>query len=223
MDLEALVVFLHELAANNNKPWFEANSARYKVLRSGFTDMVQDIIYGLGAVDEKVQGVRADKALFRIHRDVRFARDKSPYKSIFSAVIAPDGKNLAAPLYYVQIDQAGAWLYAAGVYMPDLEHATRIRHSIVAHAPRVERILGAQALRAAFPAGLQGDSYKRPPKGFDEDTPLLEIVKLRSFDMSKQQPVAAGLSAAQLVDEAVAAFAAAYPWVQFLREALLVT
>lgn len=221
MDLEALVVFLKELKANNNKGWFDAQNARYKVLRSGFANMVQDIIYGLGAVDARVQGARADKSLFRINRDIRFSRDKSHYKTTFSAVIAPDGKNITAPLYYLQIDQSGEWLYAVGVHMPDLETATRIRQSIVAHVPRVKRILKDKALQAAFPEGVQGDAYMRPPKGFDENTPLLELIKLKSFTMSNAHPVVPGLTSGQLVDQAVTAYAAAYPWVQFLRESLL--
>lgn len=222
MDLEALVAFLKELEANNNKAWFDAQQARYKALRSGFTDMVQDIIYGLGAVDERVQGVRADKSLFRINRDIRFSKHKRPYKTNFSAVIAPDGKNVTAPLYYLQIDHSGEWLYAAGVHMPDLEIATRIRESIVAHVPRVRRILKDEALQVAFPEGVQGEAYKRPPKGFDETTPLLELIKLKSFAMSNAQPVTPGLASGQLADQAVKAYVAAYPWVQFLRESLLV-
>ncbi len=221
MQIEELVAFLKELAANNNKPWFDANTARYKVLRAGFTDLVQDVIYGLGAVDARVQGVRADKSLFRINRDVRFSKDKSPYKSTFSAVISPDGKNITAPLYYLQINELSEWMYAAGVYMPDLPLATRIRHSIVAHAPRVERILADKALQAAYPEGVTGEAYKRPPKGFDENTPLLELVMLKSFAMSNTQAVTPGLTGGQLADAAIKGYAAAWPWVQFLREALL--
>ena len=221
MEIESLVEFLRELDANNNKPWFDANNARYKTLRSGFTDLVQDVIYGLGAVDERVQGVRADKSLFRINRDIRFSKDKSPYKTTFSAVISPDGKDVTAPLYYLQIAANGEWMYAAGVYMPDLVRATRIRNAIAAHAPRVERILADKALVAAYPKGMQGDTYKRLPKGFDENTPLPALVKLKSFAMSSLQPVTPGLTGSQLTDAAVGGYAAAFPWVQFLREALL--
>jgi uncharacterized protein (TIGR02453 family) len=221
MDIEAIVAFLKELEVNNNKPWFDAQHARYKALRSGFTDLVQDIIYGLGAVDDRLQGVRADKSLFRINRDVRFSKDKSPYKTIFSAVLSPDGKNVTAPLYYLQIAESGVWMYAAGLYMPDPALATRIRHSIVAHASRVERILSDKALVAAYPQGLEGERYKRLPKGFDEKTPLLEIVRLKSFAMSREQMVKPGLTGGQLADTAIAGYAAAYPWVRFLREALL--
>ncbi len=220
MNLQSLVAFLGELEANNNKPWFEANNTRYKTLRSSFTDLVQDVINGLGAVDERVQGVRAEKTIFRIHRDIRFARDKSPYKTAFSMALSPDGKQVTAPLYYLQIDHRGMWMYAAGLYMPELAQATRIRTSIAAHSARVDRLLATPALMSAFPAGLQAESYKRPPKGFDEATPLIELVKLKSFALSNEQPVTPNGTGEELADVAVRAFAAAYPWVQFLREAL---
>ncbi len=221
MNLTEVVEFLHELEANNNKPWFDAQSSRYKVLRSGFTDVVQDIIYGLGAVDERIQGLRADKALFRINRDVRFSKDKSPYKTTFSAALSPDGKNIQAPLYYLQIDHTGEWMYAAGLYMPELELATRIRHSIVAHAPQVERILADKALKGAFPAGVAGETYKRPPKGFDENTPMYELIKNKSFTMMNAQSVTPGLQSGHFADAVIKAYAAAYPWVRFLRESML--
>ena len=99
LDVNALAAFLHELDQNNNREWFEAQKPRYQQLRGEFTDCVQQVIYGLGEMDSHVQSMRAKDAIFRIHRDVRFARDKRPYKTNFSASISPEGRAAGFPGY----------------------------------------------------------------------------------------------------------------------------
>ena len=85
MNTSALVSFLQELADNNNKTWFDAHRPQYQALRQEFADLVGAVIAGVGAVDEAVLGLDPAKCMFRINRDVRFSRDKSPYKTQFSA------------------------------------------------------------------------------------------------------------------------------------------
>lgn len=221
MEIQALVEWLSALEANNNKAWFDAQADRYKRLRAGFTDMVQQVIVRTAAADERLEGVRADKSLFRIHRDVRFSKDKTPYKTAFSAAIGPDGKSMGAPSYYLHIDHAGQMLLAAGLYMPEPAQATRIRHAVLAHWHAVQRILHDPALQAAFPAGLQGEAYKRAPKGFEEvQEPQLTVIRQKSFALWHEAPVAAGATSDTVADAAVAAFTAGQPWVAFLRAAL---
>ena len=87
------VAFLKELAANNNKQWFDANRARYRVLRTRFEELTAELIDGIGTFDAEVRGLKPKDCIFRINRDTRFSNDKSPYKTHFSAFIAPRGKK----------------------------------------------------------------------------------------------------------------------------------
>lgn len=102
--------------------------------------------------------------------------------------------------------------------MPPPEIATRIRHANAGQPLRVDAILAAAPLRAAFPAGLAGDSYKRMPRGFDEATPHPDLIKLKSFTFWNEEPAQAvgGDVAESIVDR----LKTAIPWVAFLRDAL---
>ena len=89
MNFPALLTFLSDLAANNNKAWFEENRATYQRLRAEWMDFIQKVIDGIAQFDPTVAVVSPKDALFRVNRDVRFSKDKSPYKTTFSAAICP--------------------------------------------------------------------------------------------------------------------------------------
>ena len=119
MDFSALTTFLSELALNNNKPWFEEHRPTYEQLRGEWLAFVGQAIDGISQFDPSVGIVSPKDALFRINRDVRFAKDKRPYKTTFSAAICPQGRNSGLPAYYFQINEAGALFIGGGVYMPE--------------------------------------------------------------------------------------------------------
>jgi uncharacterized protein (TIGR02453 family) len=122
MHLRDLTQFLSELSENNNRPWFIMNKPRYDILRAEFLDVVTELIKELGTFDKQVAGCDPKKAMFRIHRDVRFAKDKRPYKTHFSAGIAPLNKRrpsaAGGPTYYFHIEADGKLLFGAGEYLP---------------------------------------------------------------------------------------------------------
>eukprot|EP01032_Pedospumella_encystans_P003303 gene3303-3901_t len=104
MHLRDLKNYLTELADNNNRPWFIMNKPRYDILREEFLELVTQVIGELGKFDPAVKFCNPKKAMFRINRDVRFANDKSPYKTRFSAAIAPNDmrrpSKAGGPTYY---------------------------------------------------------------------------------------------------------------------------
>lgn len=216
------VQFLEELAQNNNRDWFEANKPRYQELRKGWTELVQQVILALAGNDSALEGLSAERSLFRINRDVRFSKDKSPYKSSFSASMCPQGKATAMPTYYLQLDHTGTLMTAAGVHMPDTEIAGRIRRYLAAHPLQADEILSDPAFVAAFPRGLDAERLKRVPKGFDESLPNIELIKLKSFTISNEENDAGAMSEGDLFEHIVGSLSAATPLVKYLRDALMV-
>jgi uncharacterized protein (TIGR02453 family) len=213
-----LAGYLSELAANNNKPWFETNRDRYQHLRSQFTDLVQEVILALGEFDEDVQGLAAGNALFRIHRDVRFSKDKTPYKTTFSASISRQGR-IGGPGYYFQLDGQEQLISAVGIYAPTPEQLAQIRRFIASRPARLTEVLEDPAFRAAF-SQIGLDPLKRPPKGYDENTPHMEYIKLRHFIVMREDLLPREATGDAVLARSVAVFRPAYPWKVWLSEAL---
>lgn len=218
MDFPALIAFLSELALHNNKPWFEEHRATYEQLRGNWLAFVGQVSAGIAQFDPSVGIVSPKDALFRINRDMRFARDKRPYKTTFSAAICPQGRNSGQPVYYFQVNATGELLVAGGVYRPEPPILNQLRQHIAEHPERLEAVLADPAFAATF-GTLTGERLKRPPRGYAETTPGIEFIKLKSFTagVAPQGWLARG---DQLADEIVAAGRAMFPLILWLRTAL---
>ncbi len=218
MDFPSLIAFLAELALNNNKAWFDEHRPTYERLRGEWLDFVSRVIDGITEFDPSVGIVSPKDALFRINRDVRFARDKRPYNSTFSAAICPQGRSSGQPAYYFQVNEEGILMVAGGVYMPASAILGEIRDHIARYPERLEAVLADPAFAATF-GTIEGERLKRPPQGYDETTPGIEFIKLKSFTagveprdwLARQEGVAG---------EIVAGFRAMFPLIRWLREAL---
>jgi uncharacterized protein (TIGR02453 family) len=219
-DPHAVVAYLAELKENNNKPWFDANKPRFQALRKDFSAAVEEVILALAEDDDRLQGVSAESCLFRIHRDIRFSKDKTPYKTNFSA--APGAKSGRGPGYYFEITAEGAWGAGAGAWMPEPAEATLIRQAIVTRPSVATAILDDPALKAAFPNGIWSESYKRPPKGFDENSPRLDLVMRKGYALWNDAPIPAGMTGSEFTSLISQTLRASVPWVGFLREAMRV-
>jgi uncharacterized protein (TIGR02453 family) len=186
MHLRDLTQFLTELSENNNRPWFLWNKPRYDILRTEFLETVTELIREIAKFDRAVAACDPKKAVFRIHRDTRFAKDKTPYKTHFSAGIAPGDKRKpsdgAGPTYYFHIEGNGRLLFGAGEYMPPASRLKAIREHVVSDAAGFAKMLKDKRLRATY-GDLRHDEGKlqRPPKGFDPDHELVDYLKLKSY------------------------------------------
>ncbi|MFN8499955.1 MAG: DUF2461 domain-containing protein [Anaerolineae bacterium] len=217
MDFAALVQFLAELEQNNNKTWFEANSKRYDALRADFTDLVAEVVFGVATFDPRIQGVLAKDTLFRIHRDVRFARDKVPYKTQFSSSITDRGR-IGAPGYYFQVDHTGRLMAGGGLWRPETDILARIRTYIAQRPAALDTLLEDETFMEMF-GDFDGPRLQRPPRGFDETTPHLEHVKLKSFTVGREVEVGS-LGEDEAAPFIVETFRAMYPAIQWLRDAV---
>ena len=132
-------------------------------------------------LDEGVRWKDPKDCLFRIYRDVRFSNNKSPYKTTFSAYISEQNRRGGPPGYYLEVDEKGTMLAAGGIWMPEAaESLARLRDSIAEHPQRLEKVLRSRGFRKTF-GDLQGDRLTRPPRGYTDDTPLIEYIKLKSY------------------------------------------
>ncbi len=218
MNVRELVNYLQGLKENNNRAWFVMNKPSYDILRAEFTQLVAQLIDDVSAFDPPVAGQDPRKAQFRINRDIRFSKDKSPYKSNFSAVIAPGGKKDPGSHYYFHVDHEGKVLVAGGCYMPPADVLGRIRRHIADEPETFSRLLRKKRMWGHFGAFAEEGRLARPPKGFDGKLKHIENIKQKSFIVWTESSVK-GMDGAAVRKHVADGFREALPLVQWLREA----
>ncbi|MDO4757990.1 MAG: DUF2461 domain-containing protein [Rikenellaceae bacterium] len=187
-ELKEALDFLSELAENNNKAWMDENRTRYKLHRARFEAFVEELIDAISAFDPTIKGLTAKDCTYRMNRDIRFAADKSPYKTHFSAFIAPRGKNSGYAGYYIHLEPEGkeglsmigrSILAAGQVCIPPVILRS-IREEIVDNGDEMM-----QNIAAAKGFTLDNDTaLKRVPTGFVSGTPYDELLKLKDHCLS---------------------------------------
>ena len=179
--------FLRELRLHNRRDWFQANKERYEehvkdpALRfiSDFGPRLRKISRNYVADPRPVGG-----SLFRIYRDVRFSKDKSPYKTGVGIQFRhKQSKDVHSPGFYLHLEPDACFV-GLGIWHPDAETLGQIRRYLVEDPTRWKRVIGGKRFRERFQLG--GDSLKRAPKGFDANHPLIEDLKRKDFIASTQ-------------------------------------
>ena len=181
MQLKALLEFLSGLEQNNNRPWFAWNKPAYDVLREEFETLVTDVTARVQKFDRGLGPVDPKKAMFRIYRDTRFSKDRTPYKTHFSAAIGDRSKRGLEPGYYFHIDHEGMLLIGGGIYRPEPEILKRVRRYIAAKPATLTRMLRSPRFKKTYGAFIEEDALSRPPRGYSIDTPHIDAIKLRHF------------------------------------------
>ena len=181
MQLKALLDFLSGLEQNNNRPWFAWNKPAYDLLREEFETLVTDVTARVQKFDRGLGPVDPKKAMFRIYRDTRFSKDRTPYKTHFSAAIRDRSKRGLEPGYYFHIDHEGMLLIGGGIYRPEPEILKRVRRYIAAKPATLTRMLRSPRFKKTYGAFIEEDALSRPPKGYSIDTPHIDAIKLRHF------------------------------------------
>lgn len=221
MHTRDLIQFLGELAENNNRAWFVMNKPRYDILRAEFLELVTNLIADISKFDPAVTHCNPKKALFRINRDMRFSRDKSPYKTTFSAAITASGLKKPSqgggPAYYFHVDANGMLLVAGGEYMPPPDRLRAIRQQVVADAAGFGKVLRNKRIKETFGDLQEEGKLTRPPKGFDADAPHIEYIKMKSYIVWKEASLK-NKPPMDLRKEISAALKDAYPLVAWLRQ-----
>jgi uncharacterized protein (TIGR02453 family) len=130
MDFKGLITFLKGLSVNNSREWFQEHRKEYDVLRIDFERFVEKLIPAIAAFDSHIRIIPAKECIFRVFRDIRFSKDKTPYKNNFGAYIAPEGRKSPGAFYYFHVEPGNCFL-AGGVYMPTPEMLRAIRRSYI--------------------------------------------------------------------------------------------
>jgi uncharacterized protein (TIGR02453 family) len=195
-----LVRFLAELGVHNERAWFEANRARYRAaVQEPLLRFIADFAPELAGIsphfvaDPRPQG----GSMFRIHRDVRFSADKSPYKTHAAAQFRHRAaKDVHAPGFYLHLEP-GSCFVGVGIWHPDGPTLAALRAALVADPDAWRGAVGDRAFRRAFTLG--GESLKRPPQGFDPAHPLIADIRRKDFvamaDLDEEQAMAPDLLA----------------------------
>ena len=178
----ALFEFLADLAENNRREWFQANKERYEThVKDALLDFVSDFGERLSEISpHMVADPRpSGGSMFRIYRDVRFSKDKSPYKTNAGVHFRHEvGREVHGPGLYLHL-QPGNVFAAAGIWRPNSATVGKIRGAIVANPKRWEGLVNEGRFKSIY--GLDTESLKRAPRGFDPDHPLIKYLKLKSF------------------------------------------
>ena len=161
------VSFFKELSKNNNRDWFHANKKSYEeAVKKPFYAFVGDLIDAVGKVDGNPLGLEVKNAVFRINRDIRFSKDKSPYKLHVGAVVSAGGrKNMQIPGIYLQLS-AEEHFVGGGSYMPDKQNLSQIRAAIAADPKQYRKAIASKKFLTFFPDGIEGEKNKILPKEF---------------------------------------------------------
>lgn len=221
MHIRDLIQFLTELSENNNRAWFAMNRPRYDILREEFLALVTSLIAGIAVFDPAVAACDPKKAMFRINRDMRFSKDKRPYKTLFSASILPGGRKKPSqgggPAYYFQINAIGQLQFGAGEYAPPPQRLRAIRQHIAADPQGFGKLLKDRKLQAAFGGFYEEGKLTRPPKGFAADLPHIEQIKLKNYFVWKEAELNRNAPEA-LTTTLLAGFRDAHALVAWLRQ-----
>ena len=212
--------FLAELRINNDRGWFQDNNGRYEAdVRDPMLAFIADFAPRLREVSRHLVADPRPSggSMFRIYRDVRFSKDKSPYKTQVAAHFRHNvGREVHGPGFYIHLEPEEIFA-GAGMWHPDRDTLGRVRGVMAANPDRWRRSISSRQFKAEFTLG--GESLKRPPEGYDADHPLIEDLKRKDYVASRtftQEEACAP----DFIDRYADACRASAPFMKFLTEAV---
>lgn len=213
--------FLTGLKKNNDRTWFEAHRTQYEAAKIDFQNFIQLVIDDLERKDPTISGMMARDCLFRINRDVRFSKDKSPYKSNMGASVKAGGRKSPAAGYYFHCEPGSSFV-GGGLWMPDAISLKKVRQEIDYCWPEFQSIIDGKNFKLHFKDLFRGPevSLSTNPKGYDKTNPAIDYLKLKSF-IAEAKLEDEELTRAGLHKKTVAAFEALQPLLKFLNRVLL--
>ncbi|REC74650.1 DUF2461 domain-containing protein [Chryseobacterium elymi] len=173
------LTFLKDLTVNNNREWFNENKAVYTTSQENVIAFLDGLIKEMSGFDEELGKIDSKKSLFRIYRDTRFSKDKSPYKTNFGASLGM-GKGSQKGGYYLHMEPGKSFL-AGGIYMPESSVLKEVRKEISLYGDDFLKIINQKDFKKYFPELDQDDKLKKVPQGFEKEDPMGEYLKLKNF------------------------------------------
>ena len=207
--------FLKDIKENNNKQWFEKNRSLYEKSHNEMIEFAEDLMKSMGKIDDIVP-MTGKKSLFRIYRDVRFSKDKTPYKYHWAGRMKRNTDWLRGG-YYFHIEHDEAFL-ACGFWNPEKNDLKLIRDHIAADAEPLKNILASKKFKEVW-GEMEGDTLKTAPKGYDRDHPNIDLLRHKQFIVVKKFSTEEVLSE-NFVTLCVDSFKAIRPFLDYMSEIL---
>lgn len=212
--------FLSQLKKNNNKPWFDAHRAQYEAAKIDFSNFIQLVIDAVQKSDTTITGLTAKECQFRINRDIRFSKDKRPYKENFGAFICRGGKKSIYAGYYFHLAPGNSFI-GGGLWQPQPQNLKKVRQEIDYNWEEFSSILKNKSFKKIYGDLYKGEdmSLSRVPKGYEEDNPAIDYLKLKSL-IAETEIDDQELTKSTLHKKTVAAFEALQPLLNFINRSL---
>ncbi|MCY1479165.1 hypothetical protein D3C87_203940 [compost metagenome] len=179
--------FLEDLKENNNREWFLANKSYYEEYKKEYHQLISDFLEEMVPFDDSLRNLEPKKCAFRINRDIRFSKDKSPYKTHMGIWMTTDQNHSNSPGYYVHIEKGGSFI-AVGLHVPEAADLKKVRKEIAYFYEDLEEIVNDKDFKKIYPEldRTEANSLKTAPKDYEKDHPAIEFLKLKSFTVSQK-------------------------------------
>lgn len=182
--MKAALDFISELTGNNNRDWFNAHKKRYQDALELFGEFTGKLLAGIAIFDPSVANLEPRDAIFRIYKDVRFSRDKLPYKTHFGCWMAKGGRKSTDAGYYFHLEPGKSFM-AAGVWMPPKEQLNLIRQEILYQPDPYLKLINTHHMKAHYERGGKEDMLKKGPLGYPKDFIHLDELKYKHYVWSR--------------------------------------
>lgn len=171
--------FLKDLCVNNNREWFDENRDRYKEAKQEFESIVAFLIQEVALFDKTVKDLNPKECVFRIFRDTRFSKDKTPYKTNFGAFLVPGGKKCSRAGYYLHIEPDNSFI-AGGIHMPPGSVLKQVRQNVFDNTEEFKAIINNDIFKDTF-GKMGGDKLKTSPRDFPKDFADIDLLRYKSY------------------------------------------
>ena len=213
----ATIKFLEQLAKNNNKPWFDKHRDEYQAAKVDFDTFVDELLVKLTPLEPALSNLKAKDCTFRIFRDVRFSKDKTPYKAHFGAFLSKGGRKYEGSGYYLHIEP-GKSFAGGGLWVPQGPLLKAVRQEIDYNFDEFTKILNHKDFKKYFKK-LEGEQLKTLPQGYTTDNPAIAYLKMKSFTVGHPIPDK-DLTSKGFSSKCAAIFSAMKPLVDFLDRSM---
>lgn len=212
------ITFLKNLKKNNNKVWFDQNKDKYLTARADFAIFVNELLEKMVSFDPDMKDLEAKNCMFRINRDVRFSKNKTPYKINLSASFSRGGKKTIYAGYYFHLQPGNGSFAGGGLWMPESAELKKVRQEIDYNFPEFKKIINAPAFKKNFGEleREEGQVLVNIPKGYDKENVAGEYLKLKSFVATRFIPDEL-ITQQGLAKEVTQSFKALAPFLKFLN------
>ena len=217
MNLQFTLDFLSDLAKHNKKEWMDDNKKRYNEAKGYVIEFLAEVIEKASVFDKSLIGLDPKKTLFRINRDIRFSRNKDPYKTNFGAAVVDGGRKSGNPGYYVHI-MPGNNFFGGGLFQPEAEALGKIRQEIDYNGDKMIQIINGSVFKKYYDQH-DGERLKTAPRGYPKDHKYLDLLQLKSH-VFLHQVSDAEVTGKTFSNQVVVALKTLSPFNAFLKEAI---